>query len=77
MKKEIKFRGISIFPSDNGEYVYGFLLIHTPKGGREEEKYVIRRWDEDGYHSKMVKKETIGQLTGTDENGEEIYELCF
>lgn len=65
--REIKFRGRRV---DNGEWVYGFLA------GRAEIRvyhtyinYTVSSWTDF-----EVVPETVGQFTGLNVDGEEIYE---
>ena len=69
MKREILFRGKR---SDNGEWVYGYLIGNDVIVGE------IVEFDEDYFTTKFwykVDPETVGMFTGlTDKNGTKIFE---
>jgi len=69
MKREILFRGKR---SDNGEWVYGYLIGNDAIVGE------IVEFDEDYFITEFwykVNPETVGQFTGlTDKNGTKIFD---
>lgn len=71
--REILFRGKRI---DTGEWVYGYVAIHTIIGDETELKTVIVQKPDKiyQYDSWIVDPETIGQYAGLDDkNGKKIF----
>lgn len=69
MKREILFRGKR---SDNGEWVYGYLIGNNVIVGKmayfDDDYFITEFWYK-------VDPETIGQFTGiTDKNGTKVFE---
>jgi uncharacterized phage protein (TIGR01671 family) len=77
--REIKYRAKRV---DNGEWVYGYVAVHTICGDETELKTVIVQNPDKiyQYESWIVDPQTVGQFVGmADNNDREIYEgdICL
>ena len=69
--REIKFRGKRL---DNGEWIYGSLLVSHFKDDKKE-RYFITQFSGNYTFEHEVDPNTVGQFTGLrDKNGRDIWE---
>ena len=69
--REIKFRGKRL---DNGEWIYGSLLVSHFKDNKKE-RYFITQFSGNYTFEHEVDPNTVGQFTGLrDKNGRDIWE---